>query len=48
MKRAAVLTMLGCLASCGVVACGGGDDNGAGGGSGKTTSAGFKVPDVPT
>src|SRR5262245_9317610 len=47
MKRAAVWTMLGCLASCGLVACGGGDDTGSGGGAGKTSAAGFKVPNVP-
>src|SRR3954453_16908457 len=46
MNRAAVWTVLGCLACCGVVACGGGDggDNSSGA---KTSTAGFKVPDVP-
>jgi putative spermidine/putrescine transport system substrate-binding protein len=48
MNRAAVWTMLGCLAACGVVACGGGDNGSAGGGTSKASSAGFEVPDVPT
>src|SRR6476659_688033 len=48
MNRVAVWTMVGCLASGGVVACGGGggSDTGSSGG-GETSPAGFKVPDVP-
>jgi putative spermidine/putrescine transport system substrate-binding protein len=48
MNRVAVWTMVGCLASGGVVACGGGSDSDTGGSGGGTTSpAGFKVPNVP-
>jgi hypothetical protein len=46
MNRVAVWTMLGCLAAGGVVACGGGGVTPVLRG-GKTSPAGFKVPDVP-
>jgi putative spermidine/putrescine transport system substrate-binding protein len=48
MNRVAVWTMLGCLASGGLVACGGGGDNSSAGGKAKPSAAGFKVPDLPT